>query len=141
VSEHLVRLAQAGDLDALLARMDDVPEEDRDEAAYKWLNVAVDFGHAEADERIADLMEGSSLRFDDDQFLTGNAHWELGLAYLTAGDSLPRDLGKAAIHLEAARDCGYPMSVEAGDEMIFDARKQLDQEAREVFDSIYVPVA
>lgn len=137
MSEHLVNLAQAGDLDALLARMDDVPEEDRDETAYKWLNVAVDFGHAEADERIADLMEGSSLRFDDDQFLTGNAHWELGLAYLSGGESLPRDLAKAATHLEAARDCGYPMSVETGDEMIADARKQLSGDARAAFDMIY----
>ena len=137
MSEHLVKLAQAGDLDALLARMDDVPEEDRDEAAYKWLNVAVDFGHGEADERIADLMEGSSLRFDDDQFLTGNAHWELGLAYLTGGDSLPCDLVKAATHLEAARDCGYPMSIEEGDEMIFDARKQLSGNARATFDAVY----
>ena len=85
MSEHLVRLAQAGDLDALLARMDDVPEEDRDEAAYKWLNVAVDFGHAEADERIADLMEGSSLRFDDDQFLTGNVHDKEGDQTLCPG--------------------------------------------------------
>jgi TPR repeat protein len=137
VSEHLVKLAQAGDLDALLARMDDVPEEDRDEAAYKWLNVAVDFGHGEADERIADLMEGSSLRFDDDQFLTGNAHWELGLAYLTGAESLPRDLTKANTHLEAARDCGYPMSLEEGDEMIADARSKLVGDARAAFDAMY----
>jgi TPR repeat protein len=137
VSEHLVKLAQAGDLDALLARMEDVPEEDRDEAAYKWLNVAVDFGHGDADELIADLMEGSSLRFDDDQFLTGNAHWELGLAYLTAGDSLPKDLAKATTHLQAARDCGYPMSVETGDEMILDARHKLGGDARMAFDAVY----
>ena len=137
MSEHLVKLAQAGDLDALLARMDDVPEEDRDEAAYKWLNVAVDFGHGEADERIADLMEGSSLRFDDDQFLTGNAHWELGLAYATGGESLPKDVGKATTHFEAAHDCGYPMSIETGDEMIADARKQLTGDARKAFAAIY----
>ena len=137
MSEHLVKLAQAGDLDALLARMDDVPEEDLDEAAYKWLNVAVDFGHDEAKERIADLLEGSSLRFDDDGFLTGNAHWELGLAYLTGGEGLPRDLVKAGTHVESAWGYGYPMSVETGDEMIADARKQLAGDARAVFDAVY----
>ncbi|MEO6775759.1 MAG: hypothetical protein ABI467_22555 [Kofleriaceae bacterium] len=137
MSEHLVKLAQTGDLDALLARMDDVPEEDRDETAYKWLHVAVDFGHAEADERIADLMEGSSLRFDDEQIVTGNAHWELGLAYLTGGESLPRELDKATMHLEAARASGYPMSIESGDEMIADARMRLSRDARAAFDAVY----
>ncbi len=88
-------LARRGRMKALMSL-----ENPRD--AYKWLCAAGDFGHDEADEYVSDLLEGTALRFDDGGHEVAAAHWELASAYLEGTDGLPRDLQRAAQHLEQA---------------------------------------
>jgi hypothetical protein len=135
--EHLAALAMRGDINVLFGLMDGVAESERDALAYKWLSVASDFGHTDADDMMDDLQEASSLRYDDDQLETGNAHWELGLAYLTGTDGLPRDLDKARSQLASARERNYPMSVQESDQMMTKARARLAPDALTVFDGVY----
>jgi hypothetical protein len=77
-------------VDALLelcsAAQDDDAEEgdsDGDELAYKWLLVAGDFGHKKAAKAADDMLEWSSMRYDDGALLHGLIHLELGQAYLS----------------------------------------------------------
>jgi hypothetical protein len=129
-------LARDGELETLLELSDG---KDGDAEAYKWLSVAVDFGHAEAGDLIDELVEASSLRFDDDQFLSGGAHLELGVAYLLGEDGLPFDLAKGRAHLAEALNRHYPASVQGGDAMLAEARTRLTGDALSVFDSVYPP--
>src|SRR5687768_10371421 len=78
-------LARMGELDALFA----MPNA---RSAYKWLWAASDYGHDEADDLIGDVLEVTSMRYDDSRYETAAAHWELGAAYLEGADGLPRDL-------------------------------------------------
>jgi TPR repeat protein len=141
VSADWLALAKKGDLDALLElAYAEVEGDDTDEAdaqAFKWLTVALDFGHADAEDMIADLYEGTSLRFDDDQFVAGETHLELGVAYLLGSDGLAKDLSKARSHLEQADECGFPASVQGGEELLAEHRAKLSGEALAVFDAVY----
>lgn len=128
------KLAKAGDVDGL---MDLADGDDGDGEAYKWLQAAVDFGHEEAQERIDDLLSNSSLHDDDDQFVTGNAHLELGMAYSTGSEGLPKDLDLAKRHFKQAVECGYPDSVTGSEEILRDMREKLDGEALKVFSAIF----
>jgi TPR repeat protein len=128
------KLAQAGDIDALVDLADG---DEGDGEAYKWLQVAVDFGHDEAAERIEDLLSHSSLHDDDDQHITGNAHLELGMMYSTGSEGLKKDLKLAVHHFEAAVECGYPDSVVGGDEILRDFRETLEGDALEAFESVF----
>ncbi len=92
-------LARKGDLDALMALSNNSPGGWEDAQAYKWLVAAEDFGHTGARARISDLLEISSLRYDDGNMLTGHMHYELAMAYLTGEDGLPLDLAKARKNL------------------------------------------
>lgn len=130
-------MAIAGEVDALCAFTDGDANGENDVLVYKWLCVASDFGHAAADGRITDLMAGSSLAYDDDQYETGHAHFELGVAYLRGTEGLPIDHAKARTNLEAAYTRNYPMSVQDGDGMLALARTRLVGDARVVFDAIY----
>jgi hypothetical protein len=94
--------ARRGDLDAIFELMDQDGAEDNDRLAYKWLCAAADFGHEEADERLGDLLETSSLRYDDDGFIVAFAHWELGVAYLAGDHGLAVDLALGDKHLNEA---------------------------------------
>jgi TPR repeat protein len=143
--ESLAALARAGRIEELLALWggvadpDDVDTEAEAAAtAYKWLCVASDFGHSEANGWIDTLLEASPLRFDDDNFLTGAAHFELGVAYLTGCDGLALDTEKGREHLQAAAQRHYPASVMEGSAMIDGARASLTAVQREVFDSVFV---
>lgn len=142
MSAPWLELARKGDLDALLelAYADVEGEDDTAEAdarAYKWLVVALDLGHARAEDLIADLVEGTSLRFDDDQFIAGETHLDLGVAYLLGTDGLAKDLTKARDHLEQADECGFPASVQGGEEMLAQIRGKLPADALAVFDAVY----
>ena len=117
--------------------MDLADGEEGDVEAYKWLLAAVDFGHGDAAEKLDELMSGSSMQDDDDQSVAGNAHLELGMAYATGGDSLPKDLKLAVQHFEEAVECGYPDSVTGGDEILRDARETLDGDSLEAFESVF----
>ena len=153
-----VDLARTGDLEELMelvyasAAQDDgddadaddddeegVGEEDGDALAYKWLCIAIDFGRPEAEDMLETLLETSDLRYDDDQFITGSVHLELGMAYLLGGDGLAKDMDKARAHLQEADDRGYPASLEDGTELLIELRTPLTGPARAVFDEIYPP--
>jgi TPR repeat protein len=95
-------LARNGDVEALFALMDLDSSTDKDRIAYKWLCAASDFGHEEADDYIDDLLEVSSLRYDDDGYEVAAAHWELAVAYLAGEEGLPHDLVLASKHLDEA---------------------------------------
>ncbi len=129
------KLAKAGDLDALVDLADG--EGEGDIAAYTWLTVAADFGHDEAEDRIEALLESSSLQNDDDQLAVGNVHLELGFAYLTGTEGLPRDLARGQQHLEQAMEHGYPESANGAGEILRDMREKLSGEALDVFEAVY----
>lgn len=88
--------AKDGNLEALFGLM--TTEGDDDREAYKWLCVASDYGHEEANDLIDDLLEVSSLRYDDDRYEQSLAHWEIALGYLQNSDGLPLDHELAAKH-------------------------------------------
>jgi TPR repeat protein len=97
-----IDLARSGDIEGIMARMTGDAESRADRDAYMWLCLALDFGHEDADERIGDLLEASSLRYDDTRYEVAAAHWELATFYLEGRDGVPRDLALAAKHLERA---------------------------------------
>ena len=127
MAKTYAELARAGALDELLERIhddagaktdeaqDDEEEDadadedavaaatdDADRLAYKWMCAASDFGHEEADEHLGDLLEVTSLRYDDDGYQVASAHWELALAYAAGEEGLPLDLALADKHLTEA---------------------------------------
>jgi hypothetical protein len=107
-------LARTGDLDSLFGLMDLDASTHNDRLAYKWLCAASDFGHQAAEERIADVLEVSSLRYDDDAYETAAAHWELACAYLEGTDGLPIDLVLARKHLVVAFENHDLATINAG---------------------------
>jgi hypothetical protein len=141
-SDFAVRACE-GDFEWLTGFADLVDaEQDNQEVeslVYKWLCIAADHGHSEAEEMIEDLLHGSSLAYDDDQFVVGSTHFELGLAYLRGADGLParRDLGQR--HLEAAIAANWPWGVQEADALVAEARRTLDADQRAVFDAVYAP--
>jgi hypothetical protein len=111
-AKKLLGWAKKGDVDSLLGLCsapggDDDDEGDvdteGDETAYKWLLVAGDFGHKKAASAAGDMLEWSSLRYDDGALLQGLIHLELGQAYLSGADGLPKDEKKARSHLAFAK--------------------------------------
>jgi hypothetical protein len=111
-AKKLLAWAKEGDVDSLLGlRSAAVSEEDDDaevdsegdETAYKWLLVAADFGHKKAASAASDMLEWSSLRYDDGALLQGLIRLELGQAYLSGADGLPKDDKKARKHLAEAK--------------------------------------
>ncbi|MBA2540247.1 MAG: hypothetical protein H0V17_11470 [Deltaproteobacteria bacterium] len=143
-SAELAALALAGDVEGLVVAIQPFAGDDglNDALMYKWLEVASDFGPTAKHRKAADdlssyLMQSSMLRYDDDQMATGEAHFELGVAYLTAGDGLPRDLTRAADQLEMAKERSYPWSIQGAEKLLAKTRKSLDSEARAAFDRVY----
>jgi hypothetical protein len=132
VTRRPADLARDGDLDAIFA----LTREGRDRDAYKWLSAALDFGHDD-DDLVGDVLETTSMRFDDSGFERGAAHWELAVAYLEGDDGLPRDLALAAAHLDEVFSFGpgRPVlaSINAGTSEAYDAEAvlaRLDGDAR-----------
>ncbi|WP_018353390.1 hypothetical protein [Longispora albida] len=130
-------MARRGDLDGLAGLSDGDPDGNGDLLAYRWLHVARDFGHDAADELIDDLLEVSSLRYDDDQFAVGSEHFGLGLAYLTGRDGLPVDPELAGRHLAEARELGWPVHAEGGDQLLAEARAGLSGPGLTAFTQIF----
>jgi hypothetical protein len=138
LSSRLLALARAGDLDALIELAYADGEGDDEVAAgnaYKWLAVASDFGHGEADDLIDDLHNGP-LHADDDNYISGHVHFDLAVSYLTGGDHLPVDFDRAREHLREMLVRGYPASVQGGEEMLAEARATMPLTARAVFDEV-----
>lgn len=130
-------LAQAGDLEGvtrLLELAHGDPSRDPDLLAYKWFNVASDFGHEDADELVDAVLEGP-LHADDDNYVTGHAHFELAVSYLTGHHGLPVDHDKARQHLAEMLSRGYPHAVADGEGMLAQARSGMDPKAQKVFDA------
>ena len=100
MKQSFVELARKGDLAAICDLMDLDSSSSADRDVYKWLCAAEDFGH-DADDAIEDVLEVSSLRYDDDGYVQAAAHWELARAYLLGDEGLPVDLTLAEKHLEA----------------------------------------
>ncbi|MFC5003686.1 hypothetical protein ACFPIJ_38420 [Dactylosporangium cerinum] len=136
-ARQLLTLARAGDLEPILHLCD--LDGDGDVLADKWLTVAADFGHDDADDLIDDALQVSSLRYDDDGSLTGEVHFELGVAYLTGGDGLPVDPELSRRHLTAAADARYPAGIQGGDDVVEHTRAALTGGDRSLFDEIYPP--
>ena len=117
--------AAAGDLEALAAIADGDAASKADRVAYKWLAAAADFGHDEAEDLIEDLLETSSLRYDDSRLEQGAAHWELAVAYLAGEEGLPVDLRRAQEHLEQAFEAGAAFASARRDAGLEDATASL----------------
>ena len=101
---------------------------------YKWLNVASDFGHDEADDMIDSVVEGV-LYADDDNYITGQAHFELAVSYLTGSYGLPVDYDRARSHLDEMVKRHYPDTVMSGEKMLAEARRDMTTEACAVYDA------
>jgi hypothetical protein len=136
---HMLKLARDGDLAAILRATghepdegyyDQGPETEGDADAYKWMLVAKDFGHRKADDVLGDLLELSSLRYDDGCLVTGSIQYELGVQYLNGDQGFPIDFTKAEFHLrnglKGARETDLDFE---------QTRTMLVGRAREVFDS------
>jgi hypothetical protein len=137
LNAQLLAAARAGDLEAVMnlaVRDDDDDGFESSASAYKWLAVAADFGHDEADDMIDDLLTGP-LHHDDDGFVSGHAHFELAVSYLTGNDGLPVDFDRAREHVREMLIRGYPASVQGGDEMLIDARRAMNPEAATFWDA------
>lgn len=133
--------ARNGDFDRLgeLVDLADAAGEDQepDALAYKWLCIAGDHGHDEADAMIEDLLNASMLAYDDDRVVVGSTHFELGLAYLRGADGLPADHDLGRGHLESAQEAHWPWTAQGADELVEQERRTLDPAARAVFDAVY----
>lgn len=131
--------ARAGDLRSvqkLLAAEKD--EDERDVQFYQWLCVAADFGHAEASEMAEDLLESSSLRYDDDQVLAAHAHFEVACWHLGGRHGLPIDLDKGASHLRHAKALGFREKLDVERE-ILEAHDALRDDAQKAFAQVFRP--
>ncbi len=98
--KSLVELALQGDADKLYALIE--PGGTNDLEIYKWLHVARDLGGEDADELIGDMLELTSLRYDDSRAERAAAHWQLAVHYLEGSGGLPLDLQFAKRHLKEA---------------------------------------
>ncbi|GAA0903888.1 type VI immunity family protein [Virgisporangium aurantiacum] len=132
---RLFAAAEAGDVAGLLDLAYSDSVEEPEGVAYKWLNVASDFGHDEADEMIDAMLQGP-LHADDGNYVSGHAHFELAVAYLTGRDGLPVDFDKARTHLRKMLDRDYPYTVQDGKETLVEARNAMSPQARVVFDAV-----
>ena len=142
--KQLLAWAKKGDVDSLLglcsAPGGDGDEEDvdteGDETAYKWLLVATDFGHKKAASAADDMLEWSSLRYDDGALLQGLIHLELGQAYLSGASGLPKDEKKARKHLERAKKLAVHKTTDA--EKDFPKfRKKVGAASAKIFDEYF----
>jgi len=114
----LMAFARKGAIDKILAVMTtDDESEDNADLAYKWLQVSADFGHKKAAKAADDLLESSSLRYDDGGGVQGLIHFELGRAYLLGEDGLRVNLAKARSHLEFARTLDIASTVDLAQEL------------------------
>lgn len=151
--KKLFVLAKAGKIEAIFKLVgvaadggdEDEDEDDpgdtgeADDLAYKWLQVAADFGHEEAEEAADDMLETSSLRYDDGQMVQGLIHLELGEQYLAGKGPLPVDFEHARRHLGIARELKVDKTTDVAKG--FDAtRRKLGAEARAVFDGVFPTV-
>ncbi|MGV9316752.1 hypothetical protein ACWDR0_31920 [Streptomyces sp. NPDC003691] len=143
--QEYVAAARAGAFETLLSfeapEFDPAVREQTDpvELAFKLLLVAADSGLTEAHDLVDDLLHGSDLAHDDDGFTRGNAHFELGLAYLLGADGLPADPGRARTHLVRAQSYGWPGNVVGGESLLRRARALLSAPLLGVFDEVYGP--
>jgi hypothetical protein len=131
---RLSACARAGDIDGLWELVGENPAWEPEEVAYKWLNVASDFGHDEAADMIDSVVEGS-LYADDDNYVTGHAHFELAVSYLTGGAGLPVDYDRARKHLEEMVKRHYPYTIQDGEKLLAEARRGMTPEACVVYDT------
>lgn len=96
------RDAREGNVDALRAMADNNARKKNDAAAYKWLCVAADHGHEAAAGAAIDVLEQSSLRYDDDGLIQGQTHWELACSYFEGTDGFAQSDEHATSHLKTA---------------------------------------
>ncbi|MGX2998797.1 hypothetical protein JNUCC64_31775 [Streptomyces sp. JNUCC 64] len=139
-----VASARSGALDALhvlgTGATASVPGEVLEALGYRLLLVAADSGNAEAGELVEGVLANSPLfRHDDDRSARGDAHFELGLAYLRGSDGLPVDPGRGVTHLETARACRWPGSGPEGEALFAAARALLTAPQLTLFDRVYRP--
>jgi hypothetical protein len=137
---RLSALARAGLLDDLMELVDAHPSEDPDEIAYKWLNVAADFGSEDAVEMIDAVLDGA-LHADDDNYVTGHVHFELAVAYLTGTEGLPTDHDKGRKHIHEMLSRHYPSTVQGGADLLSEAREKMEPAGRAVFDTALATVS
>jgi hypothetical protein len=133
LDRQIATAARTGDLDVLMELVSQHPSEDEAFLLYKWLNVASDFGHDEADELVESLLN-SELHAADDQFVSGQAHLELATAYLTGRDHLEIDFDRGRTHVHEMRARSYPDGVQDAAQLLDNARAGMSPGARAVFD-------
>ena len=103
-SRDPARDARAGNVEALRAMADNNARTANDAIAYKWLCVAVDHGHERAARAAADVLEQTSLRYDDDHVIQAQTHWELACSYFDGSEGLAQNNVRAAEHVRTAAD-------------------------------------
>lgn len=131
--------ARAGELEALAELVTSA------RAHYRWLQVAIDAGHEDAEDVLSDLEEQSELRYDDAGSERRAAHWRVALDYLGGRHGLPRDVELGAMHLDEAFSFRPALEVLVEIEVanaehhdLDAARVGLDEEAARVLDAAIV---
>lgn len=143
-------LAERGDVDGILDLAgaylnddEDYDDEDDesaegDDLAYKWLLISSDFGHKKAGEAADDMLESSSLRYDDGQMRIGLIHLEIAEQYLSGKEILPANIAHAKRHLAIAKKLEVHKTTNVAKD--FNAiRRRLPTEAQVVFNSFFPP--
>lgn len=135
----LLQAAKAGQIDRILelAEEGDPGGDEGVLLAYKWLLVAMDFGH-DADDFLDALHTGGPLAYDDDESREALIHFELGLSYLLGEDGLPIDPALARSHLETAHDLELHVTTDLP-KSFDEVRKRLGPEGSAVFDAVFAP--
>lgn len=103
-NKDLLENARKGNLEVLFNLMDCDVNNNNDRDAYKWLWVARDLSCKKIDALIDDILEVSSLRYDDNNDTKANVHCKLALAYLNGDGGFPIDLYLAEEHLKMASE-------------------------------------
>ncbi len=101
--------AREGRVEELFALARESPER-----AYRWLLVAKDFGHEEAEDYLALIEEAyDEFKYDDDASTEMSIHLALTEAYLRGLEGLPVDALLALAHFEAFLDGPHPSLADA----------------------------
>jgi hypothetical protein len=102
-TQRFLMAAQTGDFDVINELTQDQNSHEQLEMALFWLLLANDYGHADASVHLNCILETTILRYDDEGFALGQAHYDLMLAHLLGDVGMRHDHGKAALH--AAEIC------------------------------------
>jgi hypothetical protein len=138
VSKELYQLAAEGDLDALLAAMDELDSDSEPtETMYQWLQVAACLGHEQADEMASDLEEAMDRGGAETMAML---NYEVACWFIEGENGVERNIDHGLDQLAYAQQLQLRESIDL-DKDLLSLRAQLDSEQRQRFDEIFPGLA